>query len=517
MHLREPASACVRHFVLAVLSWLGIASAGASLGAQTGDGKELGTGPSRPASADAIRAVLKRLDDYFDRADLAGYLAMFDADHPGAQAMLQRQLQQLFGARPPFRRKSTLVTEPRLVGPRTVVRVRHELHLAGAPGAVGPAAAPKTLVLDTMLALRSDPKGLVPTFAVEMPAQTACVRGDLFHCQACNYEIGAVPGWLCVPLRSDRAESFEAASFYLLGTDMACDVTVHIDADAPDALSVARVLGETLHELDATAQPGLPTPWLPPAHRGHTPKGLAGASVEIDLPADAVAIGGARAVFHVVAFGGLQHLLLVRGSRRAWQQHADDVHSLLASYRLLESDCDLALAAARPLLHHTGGSLQGSTYHNKTFALDLQGPATWKAQLRCGGAAFRVVWVSPDGSHLWLTGYAVPDGVTQWCRESADRWLHELCTRAGLDVRPAPDPASGATTANGEWCERAGCGGQTRFVVGTPHEPSGPDAPRQRFMRLLVDDDLLVVADGHATTDADLQALRQALDSLRRP
>ncbi|MEO6595777.1 MAG: hypothetical protein ABIP94_13580 [Planctomycetota bacterium] len=522
---RTGGPACVWQFVIAALSWLGIAS-GAPLDAQAGAAGGAVVGGSQPANpgtaaTDAIRALLAKLDDCFNRRDLAGYLGLFEPDHAGVHAMMQRRLERLFTTQQPLHRTSTLATEPRRVGPRTLVRVRHELQAQTGPVSPTdpvPSAGPAnhSMIEDTMLALRAGEAEFVPTFAIEMPAQTKCVVGDLFRCPACNYEIGAVPGWLCVPLRSDRAQAIDAASFYLLGTDLACDVSVQVDAAAPDALSVARQLGETLHELDPTARPGLVTPWLPPAHRESPPKGLAGARLEIDLPADAAETGGSRAVFHVIAFGGLQHLLLARGSRRAWQQHADSVEALLQSYHLIESNCERALAEARPMLQHTGGSLRGTLYHNTIFGLELQGPEGWSPELRAGGAAFCVRWSSPSGSRLWMHGYAVPAGMNRWCRETADRWVNELCDRAGLDLRPETH-VPGPTVDVSQWTEQAGCGGHTRFVVGTPREPVRPDAPRQRLMRLLVNDDLMVVVDGHATTSDDLHALRRALESLRRP
>lgn len=476
-----------RHVIFAALSWLGLVSVASPLGAQTSSKPDL----PRPASAEAINELLSRLDACFQRGDVAGYLAMFEPDHPGAHAMLQRSLERLFPASPPLARTSTLVDDPRVIGPRTVVRVRHEVRVPS-PDARGFTCYRE----DTMLVLRTDRGDKpVPTCSIEFPLQAQCVRDDHFRCPPCNYEIGGVPGWLCVPMRNDRAQALEAASFYLIGTDLACDVSVQVDPLSPPALDLARQLGDALHGLDPSARPALPEPWLPAALAKDKPKGLCGARLEIDLPQDFGGDGG-NAVFHVVAFGGLQHLLFVRGSRKSLREHAVSLQALLDSYHLLEMNADIAEASARSLLHHTGGSFRGNIYDNSLYGVEMRGPEGWQEQQRSGGVAFRAIWTSPKGSRVWITGYAVPSGMNQWCQRTADRWFQTLCDKA--DLVPCADQL--------DWTEVREC---------KPRSP-GKAASHQRLARLLVCDDLLVIADGCIATAADAAAVRAALGSLRR-
>jgi len=486
----------LRHVVFAALSWLGLVSVATPLGAQTSSKPDT----PKPASAESIAALLSQLDACFQRGDVAGYLAMFEPDHPGAHAMLQRNLERLFPASPPLARTSTLVAEPRVIGPRTVVRVRHEVRVTNAD-----AKGFTSYREDAMLVLRTDRGDKpVPTCSIEMPLQAECVPNEHFRCPPCNFEVGGVPGWLCVPMRSDRAQALEAASFYLIGTDLACDVSVQIDPLSPPALDVARQLGAALQGLDPSAKPGLPEPWLPAAHAKDKPKGLCGARLEIDLPRDFAGDGGC-AVFHVVAFGGLQHLLLVRGSRRSLREHAASVQALLDSYRLLEVNADVAAASARSLSHHTGGSFRGNAYHNSLYGVEMEGPEGWQAQQRAGGTAFRAAWTSPNGSRLWITGYAVPPGMNRWCRKTADRWFQKLCENAGLV--PCADAQ--------DWTDVLESGGPMRSVACRPQSPEKAGS-HQRLARLLVCDDLLVIADGCIANDADAAAVEAALGSLRR-
>jgi hypothetical protein len=342
-------------------------------------------------------------------------------------------------------------------------------------------------------------------------------------------------------MRPERARSLEAASFYLIGTDVACDVSVGIDDAAPAAATVARDLGETLVGLDSHAHPGPVEAWLPSTHADAPPAGFAGARLEISLPHDFDGRGGV-ACFYVMTFGGLQHVLLLRGSKAALGQHHTNVQALLASYRLLQTDVDLALAAARPLQHHTGGTLtsgvnQGSgnqsggnqsggnqsdgqsSYQNDRFGFRVAGPNGWRAEQRCGGAALRVLWSSPAGSRLWLTGYDVPQGLDRWCQRTADRWLQELLLRADL-VAKSTAPADGA------WAEHVTCNGGTRTLTCVPlhagdqhpggQHPAGHGPARERTLHVFLRDELLLVADLQPANDDDAAAMQAALASLRQ-
>lgn len=513
------------------LTWLGLAAPTSSLRAQATTGPT--PRPAIVAPRPAIVALLARLDAFFATRDLDGYLAAFTPDHPAAQAARRLRLEPMFAADRELVRRSTIGSDPRTIGPRTVVRVHHEVRCAKA----GTKDAPVVWREDTMLAVRFAPDGTVaPTFEVEIPVETLCQRGDLFRCPPCNYEVGGTAGWLCVPMRGDRAHALEAATFFLIGTDVACDISVQIDTDAPSAEVVARRLAKTMLELATGAVLGEPSAWLPKAHATAVPRGLAGARLDVTLPRDVSAAGGPvagapvagvgaagdhRATFHVVTFGGLQHILLVRGSATALQQYSGAVEELLGSYRLLDEDADHALAAAEPLYHHTGGLLQGSTYRNEPYEVVFQGPEGWTSQQRCGGAAFRVVWSSANGGRIHLIGYRVPAGLAGWSPATADLWFRQLCASASLDVGGGDPGASGSgagdpgASGSGTWTVDAAGAGQTRTVVCTNR---GKDTGQQpRVIRLLVRDKLLLVADGQAGNAAEEALVQAALASLRRP
>jgi hypothetical protein len=454
-----------------------------------------------------MRAVLDRLDAAFARGDVAGYAAAFAPDHPGAHALLLRHLEHCFGGTDRRHRETTVVGAPRRVGDHTALRLRHDLALHGDASALLPRT---TFTEEWLLALRPDGAGgWVPTLAVETMPSAACVGDELFRCPPCNYEVGGVEGWLCVPLRADRANALEAVSFYLLGTDVACDVSVQVDAACTDAAETARQLAATLLRLEPTAKAEPPVPWTPPAHRREPPAGLHGAVVALDLPHDFAGDGG-RALLHVAVFGGLQHLLLVRGSARELRERAPAVDALLASYRLLERRADSALAASRALAHHTGGDVDGATYRNARYGVVLAGEPGWRPALRTGGAAFRVVWTSARGSRLWLTGYAVPPGLQRWCRATATRWVESQCERGGLQLALAHAGDAAA------WRDDAPCGGSSRTLLAVPRANAPAQSAPQRRLRIVVRDDLLLVLDGHAVDDADDAALQRMQHALTR-
>lgn len=502
------------------LARAGLAGAGLVLLASAPVARAQAPTPAAPTiAASAIQPLLEQLDACYGRGDVEAYLAPFAPDHPGSHAQLRRQLAAAFAMGVPLQRVTRLVGEPRPIGARTVVRVHHEVRAADG-------SSRATFVQDSMLALRRAADGaVVPTFAVDIASEVAGAPGERFRCPACNYEIGGVPGWLCVPQRGDRAMALEAATFFLLGSDISCDISVQIDGGrataaaapaAPTATTLADTLAAALRQLEPNARLGLATAWSP-AFTGRTaadavklPPHLTAARLAVDLPAETGAADGCRAVFHTVALGALQHVLLVRGGTASLAQHDAAVQALLASYRVLDADRDRALAAAEPLAHHTGGSLRGSTYHNAKWQVELTGPAPWTVEQRPGGALFRVVWSSPAGGRLWLIGYPVPAGMDRWCQETADLWLQELLAERGLRVVEAPTATAAA------WQEDLTCSAASRLVTCSDAAPGSP-LPQRRVLRLVVRDELLVVVDASAGTTAEWPLLQTALDSLRRP
>lgn len=463
----------------------------------------LGQADAVPAAA--IHSVLDVLDAHFRDGDVDGYLAEFAPDHPGAHAQLRRQLVRSLGAGVPLRRVSAPVGDARRIAGRTVVRVRHEFRAADG-------SSDHVVVEDTMFALCARPGGsAVPTFCVEVPRDAPCAADGRFRCPPCNLEVGGVPGWLCVPLRADRALALDAATFYLIGTDVGCEVSVRVDERgsagfAAPATAIAERLADGLRRLEPAARPGLATAWWPAAAASPPAPGCSGARLAVDLPAAGGAPGPERAVFHVAALGSLQHLLVVRGSRAGLDAHRAEVQALLDSYRLLDPGVPAGSAATLPLQHHTGGELRGAEYHNQRWGVRLRGPDGWRTEQRCGGAAFRVAWTGPSGGRLWLHGYAVPSGMARWCRETADAWFAELCAERGL-------AAAGAAA----WSAAPDCGALSRSVTCAVPGGGSPLGPRQRLFRLVVRDDLLLVVDAAPACDDDWPALRGAIDSLRAP
>ena len=133
----------------------------------------------------------------------------------------------------------------------------------------------------------------------------------------------------------------------------------------------------------------------------------------------------------------------------------------------------------------------------------MTGPEGWKAQQRCGGAQFRVLWTSPNGGRLWLTGYAVPPGMTHWCDKTAERWVRRLAESANLKL---PDDV-------GDWAPDQVCAGMTRTLACETKAP--PGAGHKRLLRVSFRDDLLMIADGMGAGDADWAVIKLALATLR--
>lgn len=462
-----------------------------------------------------IEAILVQLDDAFQRGDVTAYCSMFLPDHPGVHGIQKQRLEDLVAATPARRRTSTVQGEPRTVGQRTVARVRAKVWLGESPQGRTRAE----FVEDSLLALLLTSDGRIqPTFCVEIPTDWNWSRRNGVRCPPCNYEIGGVAGWLCVPVRGDRANAMEAASFYLLGTDIACDVSVTVDPSPVPAATLVADLGRSLQSLAGGAQLQPAEPWLPPAFVASPPKAVDAARLTIDLPPDGRAEHGGRAWLHVVTIASLQHILLMRGSAASLHAEEAAVRALLGSYRLLQIDGDDTKIATEARLHHCGGQFEGRTYRNDLYRVQMNGPDGWSTQHRAGGAAFRARWNSAAGSSLWLSGHPVPPGMPQWCRETADAWLRDLCAQQGLRITAGPGGDSG-------WQDEPSPGTSTaavRTVLLTPlTKGRGPaetpdDAVPIRVLRLHLEADLLLLADGLGVTPADQVAVRAALTTLRR-
>lgn len=451
--------------------------------------------------AAALQPVLAELDQRFERGDVAGYLAQFAPDHARAHQQLGRELaaQRDAGAHP--RRTTTLVGEPRRLRDRTVVRVRHEFS-SGDPQA-GTVATRYALLA---FAERSGRPPL-PTFCVALPSPEPDPLDGRFACPPCNLAFGGAPGWLCVPQSRSLSQALDAATFYLVGADLACDLAVHLGPATADqepavaASAAAEALASALRAASGShALRVLPEPWILPVAPGATDAATA-AGARVSLVPSGGDASAEQFLIRVAVQGPLQHCLVVRGSRAAFASHAAAIDALLATYRLLDPSRVAAAAADAAVEHHSGGGFDGSVYHNPLWRVACTGPAGWRPEQRAGGALFRVLWTSPRGSRLWLHGYEVPAGMTQWCKASAEAWCTELCRQRGLAFADATRGWDGTDD-----CQEYSRSWQARTAQ--------PGSVLHQF-RLLVRNDLLVLADGVLQHADDGAALQAALATVR--
>jgi len=446
-----------------------------------------------------LRSVLTRLDGLFDGGDVDAYLGAFQPDNPWAHAARQRRLQCLLSAEVRPTRVSRLVGEPRRIGDHTVVRVHHELRRS----AHGEEIAWSE---DTMLALRERADGgWLATLEVPIATPGHLQANDLFVCAACNFQIGGASGWLGVPMEPDWSHSLESVGFWLVGTDLVCEISVNVDGDAPSAERLAQRLAETmLTDIpESTTTPV--TPWKPPGQDGPLPPHWTGARLEVSFPDELAADRSARAVLHVVASGPLQHILVARGSEAAMRQQAAALERLLHTYRLLKTNA-ATMAGLAPLLHHTGGRFEGTTYHNEIFYLRCSGPEGWTARHRCGGSAFHVQWNSRHGSSLEMIGHRRPPGVASWTPAKATKFVERLMESAHLT--PCLDPTQFT------WKKDPAVGGMACCITCAPPVGAAGAGGKKRALHLVVRDDVLILFDARIAEAADEAAATAAMRSL---
>ncbi|MBK8098362.1 MAG: hypothetical protein IPK26_14730 [Planctomycetes bacterium] len=443
--------------------------------------------PLRDAAAIATD-WLRRLDDAFGKRELNAYLDSFAPDHRGLHEVLQQRLADWLVDQPGRQRTSTLIGELQDRGSRLVAQVRHQI-----AGPLGGATAPFVEQVYLVFARRGDE--LVPTLEVELPAAYAPGAADQpFRCPPCNFEMGGLPEWLCVPVGDDRGRALETATFVLLGTDVTCELQIDVRPEPMPADKVIHDLTATATRLALPSTAGAVLPWQPRA-MPTPPAGFSSCQRTLELPADQ------RADLHVACFGRLSHTLLVRGRADTMQAQTKALAALLATYRMVDVDCDRMQLGAFALAVHTGSKLTGVDFANERFGITCTGPTAWNAHLRAGGHAFQCIWSCPEKrGRLYLTGYAAPRDLP-WQPAEADTVLINLCRNGQVEV-----------TGDSGWQDRAGCDGKVRDLVLADKVPG--DA-RRRWLRAIVFADLLVILDG-CTAVGDEDPLRQARDSLRR-
>lgn len=455
---------------------------------------------SGQTEAKDVDPVLSRLDDSFNARDLDRYVGTFAWDDPRQRDQVRARLQLLFAG-------NTLVQRSRVqgqlhpVGPRSAVLVQRDYHCdrkvaaAKADYAVEASDA-------VWLVLGQRDGALVPTALYEASATADRDPSQPFRCPACNYQVGGVPGWLCAISPPARAETLEAATFALLGTDVSCDVAVEIDHQSPPAAAAATALVDAMQDLLPGTRADAVEPWLPPSLSAAPPAHLTAARVRLELP------DGAQNLLHVISLGALRHTLVVRGQARAMAAHQQDIAALLASYSLLQTDGDLALLAAQPIAAHQGGVPHDGSYDNALYNVHISGPAGWTATAEATGAAFSVVWRCPQQQgRMTVTGYRPPPELSCWCTRFADLWLDDLCRRSGMKIDTMLDPC---------WaCSKNGAAaGQMRCIDAAVDAPT-PEHPERRLLQLCMRDNLLVVLDGYVLGDVDDELLRAAFKTLR--
>jgi hypothetical protein len=440
-----------------------------------------------PLLEPSCREVLAELDRAFASGDPRAYLDLFAPEQQWLHAVHRRAIELRLLQTPP-RRTSELLAPPRRVGPRTVLMV----------GTTTTAADGTVLRERSYVVLRPALPGEPlprPVLAVEVPPQGEhCTADDTFKCEACNYRIGGVAGWLCAPAAQERTGGVEGAVFALLGSDVALETSVSLDDEALPAERVVDALVRDLREQIAGAEAGLTTSWSPPSLRGREPKGCAGARADVTLP------GGQQVSVFAHVLGRLRHVLLLRGARLSLQREQTEIDALLSSYSLLSTEGDLAGQAAKALARHAGGLLDGGRYRNAHWGVAADGPQGWSARERCDGAAFSVCWETQGDGHMSVTGYLPPAGLVQWTETLADRWLDDCLRRAGYDkVEATP------------WCDGAGDGNRER-----ERRASSANRRTVRLLRVLLRKDLLVVVDAQLPAAADDEAVRRALAGVQR-
>jgi hypothetical protein len=430
----------------------------------------------------ACRALLQVLDGAWNEGDADGYLRHFEVEQPLVQDLHERRTRERLGCTSRLQRTS----EPgksRRVGEHVVLQVRYETRCDG--------AALPPLREGGLLVLRQQHEKLQPVLAVDLPA-IDCADDDVFVCPPCNYRMGGAPGWLCVPIAPERAAAFDGATFLLLGTAIALEITVEVgDVVAPATAVVERLAAELRrHVVGATAS--VVEPWQPPGIPAGAAQ-LGGARASVDLP------DGDRVVLHAGVLGRLRHLLLLRGPAQALQQDGARIDALLATYELCTTETTPGQHAVKAIAAHTGGTLlENGEYRNDRHGVAATGPHGWRGSERCSGARFQVVWSCPRGhGRMWLSGYSTPLGIERWTAKLADRWLEDHCKRGGLSLgkdegwQPAADGSS-----------------HERHLEAT--SAAGP-----RRLHLMLKDDLLVVADAGTSDSGCDEKVAAALASVR--
>ena len=454
--------------------------------------------------ASPVHALLQALDERFVKGDVAGYLARFAPDNDGAVAMLGRRLERQIRASRRRERATRILAGPTPIGDRALVHVRRDISLISGSGEV------RRWVEDSYLVIRHDGTQATPTMSVEATSVTAPAPAERLRCGPCNYQIGGVDSFFCVPTRREEALALGAASFYLAGADVACDLHVQLAASGEPARAAALRFADALARLEPTASTGLATDWLPPAHVEVPPAGIDGARVVVELPRENAAGSGDRAAFHVVTYGGLQYVMMTRGDADALDAHRLDLDALYRSFELLDLDRGPKAAATAAIYHYLGGRFDDDRYENHRYGVTFVGPTGWEPQHCVSGAAFRARWSSRDGSRVWLTGYTPPSGHRAWTEQAADRWLLRLLQDKGLEP-VEPQPADLPST----W-RRGSAGDRERTIVLLDRDPDSLTAPRRRLVHLQLRADLLLILDGYGAAPSSEQAVLTAKASLRR-
>ncbi|MEC7583619.1 MAG: hypothetical protein VYE77_04820 [Planctomycetota bacterium] len=467
--------------------------------------------PQAQAQVDAERCkqLLRNLDELHNAGELEEYLARFVAEqtllHDVHARHLQARMAYAQSSNKALVRQSQLLSQPHSLGEHTILGVTYQTSWSDGSGS--------PMSEHGFLVVREANGQLVPVLAIETPPKIAATLGQAnnpsltggLSCPPCNYQIGPAAGWLCVPVPHTRSHALDAATFLLLGTDIAIDLSVRIGpADETATVMVDRLLDKLLdHAPDGDKH--MTQPWLPSSLKDRRPRGLTGAMAIADLPDDQ------RTVIYGTALGRLHHLLLLRGDREAQERHRATIDRLLGSFQLVGLDDPDTDHATRSLNHHSGGHLtKNGNFLSQQHQIRIDGPRGWHPTLRSAGCVFQVRWESPDhDGRLWFSGHRPPSTSNQWTRRLADRWVDRFVANIGQVVEDS------------DWSDPDAHGQRGReLVLGRDERPTaetGMPMFTQRRLRLLLRQDLFLIADGYVAPDEDPAPVLLALRSMRRP
>ena len=441
----------------------------------------------------AAQALVKRIDDAFNSRDLRALLGCFEGENLQLMRVLAERMTPVLNGPVRLHRDSE-ISSYMDISRRGVALVKSTIELVDASN-------PVPLEEYSYLVMKREGDRAVGSFMVEVDLDLLDRTADnRFRCPACNYEVMGAPGWLAVPHRPERTQCMEAISFYYLGADLTLDLSVFVD---PVPLKAMQTMGDYLASL--FEQVGTPgdvevRTWNPPYYKGDPPRGLDGASAELELP------GHQLSRHYLATLGSLRYLLVLNGNAGAFASHNREADAILNGFRILDPSAPVSeLVAMRMQTHASGSHLDETRFTSSTYGVSLEGPEGWMPSVRAGGYLFEVAYRCPlSRGALWATAHRPPPGLTAWYTRLANAWVKNHCREQGMEIRQ-----------DSGWSEP---GGDFRFrdLETTPPKNSTGAANLPRMIRLAMSDDLLLVLHGYGQDQSDRDLVMASFNTLRR-